>query len=140
MIHLPHDLPGRPAQFAQQTPVEPEVNPQPFGNGEDKLTVRNRRANFLAHPQRCLQSPFLMATGTKATSATRKGDEQLVRAFRTAHPGKTLAEIPALQELFDDRANDGPPETVALLVTLFIDRFKPRIKPLDLPAPTYPPL
>ena len=32
----PDHFPHRPAEFAQEPPVKPEINPQPFGNGEDK--------------------------------------------------------------------------------------------------------
>jgi len=42
LINGPHHLPSRPAEFAQQTPVKPKVNPQPLGNREDKLAVRHR--------------------------------------------------------------------------------------------------
>ena len=112
--------------------------------------MRNRRANFLAHPPRGLQSPFLMAclrrgfgrqaTGTETTAPAGIRHEKLVGTFRTPHAGKALLKVAAFQELFYRRGDSRTPKAVALLVTLFIDRFKPRIKPLDLPAPTYPPL
>jgi hypothetical protein len=72
-----------------------------------------------------------MATGTETTPVTGKGHEQLVPAVRTAYPRETLLEIAAFQELLDDRANDRTPKTLALLVALFIDGLKLRVKPFD---------
>jgi hypothetical protein len=57
--------------------------------------------------------------------------KEFLPALGAAHPGKALLEIAAFQELAHDRADDRPPETVARLVALLVDRLKLRIKPLD---------
>ncbi len=84
----------------------------------------------LAHPERRLQGPFLMATGTNSATATGKGHEKLAGTFRTADPGQAVLRIAAFEELFDRRGAGRTPKAVALLISLFIGRLKLRVKPL----------
>jgi hypothetical protein len=85
----PDHFPRRTAEFAQEPPVKPEINPQPFGNGKDKLAVRHWRADILAGPMRRLQRPFLMASGTETTAPAGKRHEELIGALRTSYAGET---------------------------------------------------
>ena len=71
----------------------------------------HKRAHLLAHPERRLQRPFLMATGTETTTAPAGiGHEKLMRTIRTTHPGKTLLQVAAFQELFDGRGDAQSPK------------------------------
>ena len=72
-----------------------------------------------------------MAARTETSSPAREGHEKLLPAIRTPDSGKAMLKITALQELFDRRVDGRAPESIALLITLLIDRLEPRIKLLD---------
>ena len=56
-----HRAGGRPAQLTQQPTLEPEVDPQPLGDGQYKLPVRNLGAYVFGDPAYLLQRPLLVA-------------------------------------------------------------------------------
>ncbi len=114
-IDLPHHLPGRSTQLTQESALKSKINPQPLGNRENELPMWHRRAHLLAHPERRLQRPFLMAAGTQTTAPAGIGHEKLMRTIRATHPGKTLLQVAAFQELFDGRGDAQSPKAVAFL-------------------------
>jgi hypothetical protein len=72
-----------------------------------------------------------VAGGAETSHPAGVRHEELIPALGAAHPGEALLEIAAFQELAHHRADDRAPETIALLVTLFIDRLELQIEPLD---------
>ena len=52
-------------------------------------------------------------------------------ALGAADTSKAKVEIPASKELADHLADDGPPGSVALLITFLVGAFKFRIVPFD---------
>jgi hypothetical protein len=120
-----------PAQLAQEPALEPEGEAQPLGNREHKLAVRHLGADVFGHPPRLLQRPLLMATGAATSHPAGIRHEELLAALGAADAGETVFEVPALEKLPHDRPDDGPPETIPLLVTLLVHGFKLRIEALD---------
>jgi hypothetical protein len=80
------------------------------------MPVRHLRAHRLGHVQGRAQRPFLVATGAQTPLLATQGDEQLVPAIRTAHPGKALLQIAAAQKRLDHLIHDRPPIAVAFLI------------------------
>src|ERR1051326_3032931 len=74
---------------------------------------------------------FSLPTGAETSRPAAIGHQELLPALGAAHAGKALLEITTFQELAHDRADNGPPEALAFLIALCIDRLKLRIKPLD---------
>jgi len=77
------------------------------------------------------QGPLLVATGAQTSLAAGEGNEHLVPATRAADTGKSEVEIAAAEVLAGHLADDGPPASVTLLVTLVVGAFKFRIVPFD---------
>ena len=72
-----------------------------------------------------------MTTGTETLLATREGNEHLVAAVAAADAGKTEVEILAAEEFARYLNDDGPPEAIALLVSIVVGAFKLRKVALD---------
>ena len=72
-----------------------------------------------------------LATDTKAPLLTREWHEHLMRTTGAPDSGEPEVEVAAAEELAGHLADDGPPGSVALLVTLVVAAFKFRIVPFD---------
>jgi len=96
-----------------------------------KLPVGHLGANVLGHPAGLLQRPLLVARRAETTPPAGIRDQEFLAALGTADAGEAVLEIAALEELLHDRPDDGSPETVALLVTLLVDRLELRKEALD---------
>ena len=75
-------------------------------------------ADTLRNPLGQQKRPLLMTTGTKTPLLTREGHEHLVRTTGALDSGKTEVQVAAAEKLAGHLADDGPPGSVALLVTL----------------------
>ena len=127
-----HDrLPRRAGEPAQEAPIEPEKDAQPLRDRPDDLPMGNPLADTLRNPLRQQKRPLLMATGTKAPLLTREWHEHLMRTTGAPDSGEPEVEVAAAEELAGHLADDGPPGSVTLLVTLVVAAFKFRIVPFD---------
>jgi hypothetical protein len=64
---------------------------------------------------------WISSEAANAPLLTRKRDEELVTAIRTAHPGKPLAWVAALQVVKHRLADHGSPKAVSGMEALGID-------------------
>jgi hypothetical protein len=76
-----------------------------------------------------------MTTGTETSASTGERHKKLMAAIRPADPGKAMLKITAFKELFDRRVDGRTPESIALLITIVLNRLELRVKLLDLPSP-----
>ena len=107
--HFDHAFPSGAGQFAEQAAVVAEVQAEPFGDGEDQLTVGNGLADGVGNRVGGQQGAFLMATGAQAALAVGEGDEHLVAAIRAADAAEAEVQVAAAEELAGDLADDRPP-------------------------------
>ena len=117
-------MPSARHPLSFHTEVVTKENAQPFRHGQDPLPVVNRRKNFLsqAYPQHL--RPLLIAGRAAAALPTRKRHEKLFTAIRTAHPRKSLPQIPALYILVDRSSNDRPPKSIFRLEPLCVNTLE----------------
>ena len=130
-VDLDHAFPGGAGQFAEQTAVVAAVDPQPFGDGEDKLPVGDAGADRVRDGVGRQERAFLMATGAQAALAAGEGDEHLVAAVRTADAREAEVQVAAMEELAGHRADDRAPRPVELGITLIIGALELGVIPLD---------
>jgi hypothetical protein len=60
-VYVAYRFPGCPAELAQQTYIETEVNPQPFRYRENPLTMGNVGKHFILKTMPKQKRPFLVA-------------------------------------------------------------------------------
>ena len=80
----------------------------------------DRLADTPRNPLGQQKRPLLMATGTKIPLLTREGHEHLVRTTGTLDTGESEVEVTAAKKLAGHIADDGPQESVAMLVTFIV--------------------
>ena len=88
--------------------------------------MRHLGEDVFGHPSGLLQRPLLVATGTETSHPARKRDEELLTALGAADAGEAVLEVATLEELPHHGPDDGPPEAIALLVTLVVLRLELR--------------
>jgi hypothetical protein len=69
--------PSATRQLPKEFPVVAEEDPQPLGNGEDHLAVRNIVEQLLLGPLRPQKLAFLVAARAQAPELAGEGDEKL---------------------------------------------------------------
>ena len=130
-VDLDHAFPGGAGQLAEQTAVVAAVDPQPFGDRKDKLPVGDGGADRVRDGVGSQQRAFLMATGAQTPLAAGEGNEHLVAAVRTSDTRETEVQVAAAEEFAGHLANDRPPCTVELGITLVVGALELRVITLD---------
>ena len=130
-----HDRPPRCAgESAQETPFEPEKDAQSLRDRPDDLPMGDWLADTLRNPLGQQKRPLLMTTGTKTPLLTREGHEHLMRTIGALDSGESEVEVAEAEKLADHLTDDGPPASVAPLVTLTIGAFELGIVAIDKPV------
>ena len=136
--HAPIDfhnrLPRRAGEPTQEPPTVAEKDAQPLRDRPYDLPMGDRLADILRNPLGQQKRPLLMATGTKTPLLTREGHEHLVRTTGALDTGESEVEVSAAEKIAGYLADDGPPASVALLITLAIGAFELGIVALDKPV------
>jgi hypothetical protein len=99
-------------EFAQQLPIETGVQPQPLGDGQDDLSMRDWKTDFFGNMAGGQQGPLLMAGGARTTLLAREGDKHLVLTVLAANSGKAFLQIATLEKGSHRLFDDGTPVTV----------------------------
>jgi len=81
-------------ELAQQLPIEPSVQSQTLGDGQNDLSMRDGKTDFFGNVDRGQQRPLLVAGWAGTTLLAGEGDEHLVLAVWAANASNTLLEIP----------------------------------------------
>ena len=111
-----------PRQVAEQGPVIEEVRPQALGDREHDLAVRHRGEQGLLQPNAPQRQAFGVTAGTEVAALAGEGQQVLVPAAATAHPGEPVRQDAAGQELLDHVGDDAPPGAPAGREPLVVDQ------------------
>ena len=69
-------LPRTGREFAKQLPIETGVQPQTLGDGQDDLSMRDRKTDFFGNMDGAQQGPLLVAGGACTPLLAREGDNR----------------------------------------------------------------
>ena len=116
--------PGAGGKLAQQSPIKPRMQAEPFGDGENHLPVHDGERDLFGHVDGRQQGPFLLTGGASATLLAGKGHEPLVAAIGAADAGETLMQVAALEEGRHAALDDRPPDPVLGLKPTIVDLLK----------------
>ena len=116
-------------ELAQQLAVEPGVQSQTPGDGQDDLPMGDGKTDFFGNVHRGQQGPLLVAGWARTTLLAGEGDKHLVLAVGAANSGKAFLQIAAPEKGCHGLLDDGPPETVPGLKAFIVDLLK-RVKVL----------
>ena len=94
---LGQDFPGAPGKPGKQPAIGHKKYAKPFGDGKYPLAMRHMLQYFLAQPFTELDDSFLVAGGAEMTALTGKRQKIFMAAIQAPHPGKSQAQVPAVQ-------------------------------------------
>ena len=109
---LGHRLVGGFEQLAEQGSPVPEVGAQELGQGEGPQAVADLFNHLLAQEGSENGASFGVAGRADAASLAGEGDQVLVLAGVTDHPGEAMLEISAIEKGVDESIEIAPPTAV----------------------------
>jgi hypothetical protein len=82
-----------------------EITAEDLRDAEDEMPVGNLLENIHAEPFPEFHDALLMARWTEMTALAGKGQQILVTAVFTLHPGETVVRVAAVEITVNDLAN-----------------------------------
>ena len=116
------DAGRQPREIAEEGPAVEAVGPEPLGDREDHLAVRDGGEERLVQPEGPAGQPLGVAAGAEVAALAGEGEQVLVGAGVAADAGEAVLQDAAGEKPVDHRGDDGAPRAVGMGEPLVVDQ------------------
>jgi len=110
------------ARSAEKGPAVEAVGPEPLGDREDHLAVRDGGEERLVEPEGPAGESLGVAAGAELAAPAGEGEQVLVGAGVAADPGEAVLQDAAGEKPVHNRGDDGAPRAVGMGEPLVVDQ------------------